>query len=141
MPAVVGDRHVERDGQAADPGTVGLTGGADASSAATASTHAHTTSPAPKRPYATGRLLTTAMVGVLVVGGAVWAGVTVADDGATPAARTTDAPSTSGSPSPRPGTWTAHREKQLDAILSVPAGTPEYDRSDSGADHRDPPGR
>ncbi|MEU5641118.1 serine/threonine-protein kinase [Streptomyces milbemycinicus] len=119
-------------------GKAGPTGGAGAPPAAVAPSHAHTTGPAPKRPYTTGRLLAIALVGVLAVGGAVWAGVTAGDDGASSVAEKTTGPSASGSASPRPGTWTAHREKQLDAIVSVPAGTAEYDRSDSGADYRNP---
>ncbi|MGW3562581.1 serine/threonine-protein kinase [Streptomyces sp. NPDC000941] len=120
------------------------TGGAGAPPAADASAHVHTIGPAAKPPhaakrrYTTGQLLAFALVGVMAAGGAVWAGATAGDDGAKSVAEETTGPSASGSPSPRPGTWTAHREKQFDAIVSVPAGTVEYDRSDSGADHRNP---
>ncbi|NGO12250.1 serine/threonine protein kinase [Streptomyces sp. HC44] len=89
------------------------------------------------------RLLAASVAGAVLLTGGIWLGISFrgGDPRAEAQNRGAAAPSASTSTSASPSTvngWTVHTEKDLDAILSVPVGTPLVDRFDSGADRRNP---
>ncbi|NGO48005.1 serine/threonine-protein kinase [Streptomyces ureilyticus] len=89
------------------------------------------------------RLLAATVAGAVLLTGGIWLGISFrgGDPRAEAQSRGDASPSASASASPSSPTvngWTIHTEKDLDAILSVPAGTPLVDRNDSGADRRNP---
>ncbi|GAA2620827.1 serine/threonine-protein kinase [Streptomyces vastus] len=89
------------------------------------------------------RLFAASVAGAVLLTGGIWLGISFrgGDPRAEAQSRGDASPSASASASPSSPTvngWTIHTEKDMDAILSVPAGTPLLDRNDSGADHRNP---
>lgn len=87
------------------------------------------------------RLLAACVAGAVLLTGGIWLGISFrgGDPRAEAQSRGDATPSASASPSPPTvNGWTIHTERALDAILSVPAGTPLVDRNDSGADRRNP---
>ncbi|MGP4014211.1 serine/threonine protein kinase, partial [Streptomyces sp. 4N124] len=72
--------------------------------------------------------LPAALLGALLAGG-IWLGTSLADTESGAANdRTPSVPSTEGS-----APWTAHREEDMKAVLSVPAGYDEYARQGNAA--------
>jgi len=92
----------------------------------------------PKRPRPVGRVLSAALAGALLVVGGVWLSTSFGGGDNGSAVAKGGAATASGSPSVPAGTWVAHREKAMDAILSVPVEIPRVGSLGSGADHRDP---
>ncbi|MGW1541087.1 protein kinase domain-containing protein [Streptomyces sp. NPDC002309] len=77
------------------------------------------------------------LLGVLVIGGALLATSSFrADPDDTRAARRTTPDSPARSAEPRGTAWTAHREKDLAAVLSLPGDYEVTAREDGGADDR-----
>ncbi|WP_328769211.1 serine/threonine-protein kinase [Streptomyces sp. NBC_00286] len=86
------------------------------------------------------RLLAASVAGAVLLSGGIWLGISFRGGDPRAEAQNRGAtPSASASPSARTvNGWTIHPEKDMDAIVSVPAGTPLTDRDDSGADRRNP---
>ncbi|MGX1908546.1 protein kinase domain-containing protein [Streptomyces phaeochromogenes] len=71
----------------------------------------------PKRKRSTSRLVAGVLAGALLVAGGVWAGTSLTDDSANAAGGEPSA--TPNSPKTR-GSWVAHEEQDLNAVLSLP---------------------
>ncbi|MER5179571.1 serine/threonine-protein kinase [Streptomyces sp. NPDC002896] len=88
------------------------------------------------------RLIAVTLAGALLLGGAVWFGLPLGDGGAegrgaqaSPSASATRSPSASASASPAVK-WISHREKKINAELSLPEDLTEFAREDSDSDHQ-----
>jgi serine/threonine protein kinase len=96
---------------------------------------------APGRRRSSRRPLSTMLLGALLLGGLgvgaadLWA--RTADGSATEHTATYNSAPAVTSPGPATGTWTAHRERRLDAIVSVPAGTPRRTSTDRAVTYGD----